>query len=513
MNEVSNQPSKNVGDIGNMKEFWELADELLYTKLYYDETTKEYITSWKQTETTESEINTLLVSYIALISKYREIVGDHLGEVCAYLLDIESYQKHREFCLRKMLSLLIYSVDCNLNNLELNCDVLGGEILREVNESISMNEQFINIIGCIMIKEHERDNQLMNILKEYQGFTVLSKVVRNYAAITKRTGDIYTQNYSPYLILWFDLCKDNNFVDEIDNIYEDEIIFLFDKLKVETRIEDEVNYIKFRLLLILNEQYVYQCGLKVQNGKKTNLVVYQMVRKIQYFQTFTEILVLNFNREMDTIDQILMMKYLYVVFSNEKTNRLVYLNDVKIIVDIIIRQLYDIPIKASSYIMDIYLRVLKCMLTKTNLRRHSYKREELVAVLEYLRGEDVNEHTRRLIDRCLQCSFFNPLTYANTQDNRSEELLPIRKVTPLIPPERSHSLPQLVQSPQPSPPSFSLPPPPPPPPSRLRGRESSVSSLSTSSSQTSGQGLSRLSSAKPPPPPPPPARTTSRRIV
>lgn len=444
------------GDDITLDRFWALTDDLLYTKVFYDTDTKLYFTKhYKNSYTekasteednseddavpkeddqddskdtssddydleicTEDEINTLLVSFITLVAKYCDTLIAQVGEdsffdsIAEYLMNFKYYQTHVEFCIRKMLSLLIYSVDLNLHNLNLNVDALDDIVKDEINESIDTNEKFIKIIGWIFYKHYVHyKKELLETLQEYRGFTTLSKVLKNYIAISKTVEDgtdMFGNSYKNYMFLMFELCKNYDFSDELDIFEENDIVSLFEKLKVQPRDENEVNFLKFRLLLVLNEQYMFQCGLKVKNGDKVNYVFQAMIEKIQYFQVFNEILILNFNRELDRVDQILMLKFLYTVFSNSVTNNLVYLNDLKVIVDIIIRQLFNLQIGKSEYLVNIYLRVLYCILTETELKNHPYKKDELTEVLEYTSSSDDSvEKTKILAKRCIDCTYFH----------------------------------------------------------------------------------------------------------
>ncbi|KAG0677133.1 hypothetical protein C6P42_000992 [Pichia californica] len=441
----------------NLEKFWKMVDDLFYTKVYYDSDTQEYFTKhYKNSFTqkiiqdakyvsgdnndesttiettsttsndsedeydlelcTEDEINTLLVSFITLVSNYCDPLiaqvgdDDFFNSVAEYIMHFKYYQNHIDFCIRKMLSLLVYSVDMNLNNLQLNVDTLDESMKDKVNEDIGANEKFIKIIGWIFHKHYEHyKTELLEALKEYNGFVILSRVLQNYVTVSQQVNDpdMFSNSYKNYMILTFDLCKNYNFSDYLEIVKLSDISYLFENLKVETRDENEINFLKFRLLLVLNEQYMFQCGLKLKKDENVNCVVNTLVNKITFFQVFNEILILNFNREMDRVDQILMLKFLYVVFSNKVTNNMVYLNDLKVIVDIIIRQLFDLQLGNSEYLVNIYIRVLHCILTTTDLRNYHYKKAELLEVLQYIiSSDDAMEKTKHLAEKCNNCLFF-----------------------------------------------------------------------------------------------------------
>lgn len=118
----------------------------------------------------------------------------------------------------------------------------------------------------------------------------------------------------------------------------------------------------------------------------------------------------------ETSLQLLTLKLLYLIFTTPSTYEYFYTNDLHVLVDILIRNLLDLPEEASA-LRHTYLRVLYPLLAHTQLKYPPhYKREELKKVLNILgRGqlsssegdlerilhfEEVDETTRRLVLRC-----------------------------------------------------------------------------------------------------------------
>lgn len=111
------------------------------------------------------------------------------------------------------------------------------------------------------------------------------------------------------------------------------------------------------------------------------------------------------------------MKLLYLIFTTPSTYEYFFTNDLHVLVDILIRNLLDLPEEASA-LRHTYLRVLYPLLAHTQLRLPPhYKRDELRRLLSILvRGqvsygnetehekilhfEEVDETTRRLVGRC-----------------------------------------------------------------------------------------------------------------
>lgn len=118
----------------------------------------------------------------------------------------------------------------------------------------------------------------------------------------------------------------------------------------------------------------------------------------------------------ETSLQLLTLKLLYLLFTTPPTHEYFYTNDLRVLVDILIRNLLDLPEEASA-LRHTYLRVLYPLLAHTQLRYPPhYKREEVKRLLNIMvRGqfsgddedcariahfEEVDETTKRLVLRC-----------------------------------------------------------------------------------------------------------------
>lgn len=120
------------------------------------------------------------------------------------------------------------------------------------------------------------------------------------------------------------------------------------------------------------------------------------------------------------------MKLLYLIFTTPNTYEYFFTNDLHVLVDILIRNLLDLPEEATA-LRHTYLRVLYPLLAHTQLRNPPhYKREELRKLLNILvRGqvsygneseqekilhfEEVDETTRRLVARCATVGWLRDL--------------------------------------------------------------------------------------------------------
>ena len=143
-----------------------------------------------------------------------------------------------------------------------------------------------------------------------------------------------------------------------------------------------------------------------QSTPLTNKVMKILSTQGSAYKTFGENIILLLNRESETSLQLLILKLLYLLFTTPPTYEYFYTNDLHVLLDIILRNLLDLP-PSSTALRHTYLRVLYPLLAHTQLKQPPhYKRNELVRLLSLL-AEDDNHHfgaadetTKRLVGRC-----------------------------------------------------------------------------------------------------------------
>jgi Protein of unknown function (DUF2013) len=126
--------------------------------------------------------------------------------------------------------------------------------------------------------------------------------------------------------------------------------------------------------------------------------------------------------------QLLTLKLLYLLFTTPSTYEYFYTNDLRVLVDILIRNLLDLPEEAIA-LRHTYLRVLYPLLAHTQLKTPPhYKCDEIrrtLVILVHSRTEgsdsdcerimhfaEADETTKRLVSRCSQVEW---LRYAEPQ--------------------------------------------------------------------------------------------------
>ena len=137
----------------------------------------------------------------------------------------------------------------------------------------------------------------------------------------------------------------------------------------------------------------------------TNRVVKCLSLYGTHYKTFGENLILLLNRETETSMQLLILKLLYLLFTTKATYDYFYTNDLHVLLDVIIRNLLDLPNELIS-LRHTYLRVLYPLLAHTPLNQPPhYKKREIQKVMRLLAGvgnahfEAADETTMRLVDR------------------------------------------------------------------------------------------------------------------
>lgn len=150
----------------------------------------------------------------------------------------------------------------------------------------------------------------------------------------------------------------------------------------------------------------------------TNRVIKAISTHGMTYKTFGCNLILLLNRESETSLQLLILKLLYLLFGNSSTAEYFYTNDLHVLVDVILRNLIDLPhdSPAASALRHTYLRVLHPILLHSQISKPPhYKREELMRLLHLLVSSGthfapVDETTQRLVTRCTSVQWLQPST-------------------------------------------------------------------------------------------------------
>ncbi|WWD21978.1 hypothetical protein CI109_106466 [Kwoniella shandongensis] len=146
-----------------------------------------------------------------------------------------------------------------------------------------------------------------------------------------------------------------------------------------------------------------------EDAKRNNRVLVVLMRRLGSSKTFGENMIFMLNRAENSPDdlcmQLLILKILYLLFTTPGTQEYFFTNDLRVLLDVFIRELVDLPEECSA-LRHTYLRVLYPLLNHTQLRADPYKRPQIKLVLRSLISnshiKDVDATTTRLVDRCLE---------------------------------------------------------------------------------------------------------------
>lgn len=170
-----------------------------------------------------------------------------------------------------------------------------------------------------------------------------------------------------------------------------------------------------------------------------NLIIRTLSTHGPSYPSFGENLILLLNRESETSLQLLILKLLYLLFTTPPTYEYFYTNDLRVLLDVIIRNLLDLPLTATA-LRHTYLRVLSPLLAHTQLQHPPhYKRDELLRLLGMMTSEGgvshfgaVDETTKRLVGRCARVKWLRieaEESEAERKGPKSRKLLGVEQVS------------------------------------------------------------------------------------
>ncbi|OSX58404.1 hypothetical protein POSPLADRAFT_1049601 [Postia placenta MAD-698-R-SB12] len=208
-------------------------------------------------------------------------------------------------------------------------------------------------------------------------------------------------------------------------IFSDTFIdYLFELVEQTRHMQDETfNYSVIKLIVALNEQFMVASlpshpphvhGKPALEHKKSekadgeNRVLRVLMARQGSSMTFGENMIFMLNRADRTPEdlcmQLLVLKLLYLLFTTEGMSEYFYTNDLRVLVDVFLREIGNID-EDNESLRHTYLRVLHPLLTKTQLRTMPYKRAQVIRTLESLVENetihDIDPTTKRLVARCL----------------------------------------------------------------------------------------------------------------
>nr|CAG8454378.1 6867_t:CDS:10 [Entrophospora candida] len=304
---------------------------------------------------------------------------------CYYkLLDSQMYQMFPEIILERLIN----------------------KSLKHDNISSSSKELFI--IFNILLLAGKEDSKIFKMIinkKSFNFIDKLKKVIYHQKEEEGRELQLIT------IKLFFEICSVQPLSQtELGMIDEYLLNHLLDLVEITRDEEDETfNYSIIRLILSFNEQFMLskKCNNNIVEEEETlnpNTVIRVLSKRIGTSETFGENIIFMLNRSVKPHIQMLILKLLYEIFTTPETFEYFYTNDLRVLIDVFIRELYDLP-DESEAVRHTYLRVLYPLISNTQLNRDYYKQNQIYKLLLDLNGtstknfKPVSPTTQRLVDR------------------------------------------------------------------------------------------------------------------
>lgn len=387
-----------------------------------------------------SECNQNLSVYMKTVvdligSKDKERSYHELSVFAMKLLMSNLFVKNYRWCLGKILSLLQVFTglahddshsDTGLqdqNMQELICVILYLVLkIKNSQDEWDLESEFKELTVCVDVES------LYDCLREFKFMTIISNFVASQ--ITRQPPLYVLLKFCCDIIFEYlfhiELLTDTEFDDLIANTTLISVLINhllannFREYEIQEDWENEdhlISYEEFKLLLLINEQYLmksYTSNLrnKVFDELMDNDLESTTDSINHKISVFMNLLVFHLNREESQIIKILILKFLYLIFTSSYTSKLYYLNDLKILVDIFVRELNDLPYtgadKDNQALVITYLKVLYPMMTFSQLSElpQYYKREDINEMLhQFINGssEEADPNIKLISDLANRC--------------------------------------------------------------------------------------------------------------
>ncbi|KAJ3087383.1 hypothetical protein HK102_011220 [Quaeritorhiza haematococci] len=164
---------------------------------------------------------------------------------------------------------------------------------------------------------------------------------------------------------------------------------------------EEYNYTVIRLLLAFNAQFMLK---NTARSLVDNRVILTLSKRLNRSKTLSENILFMFNRADNPEVQLLIAKFLVRVFSTRSVCDLFYTNDLKVVVDVVLRELLNHG-SEDEVLQHAYLSIIPPLILNTRYADTNYhKAPELLQVLTMLRDDVqgvLRPGTRREAERVL----------------------------------------------------------------------------------------------------------------
>ncbi|KAF2641511.1 hypothetical protein P280DRAFT_469126 [Massarina eburnea CBS 473.64] len=357
----------------NETQFWDELDDIVSTRCQEHEI-----------------IDNALRSYLNVTTSYKSeyLQTDYNIAKCVYrLLQGELFNAHKDYVRRQMLYCLLQEEDNPTLHIVAAFLLFDGRNNGNDTTFEMMYEEgvFPRLVEMVQTPSIQEDTRLHQMLLELMYES--SRIQR---------------------LKWEDFIA-------IDDTF---ILYLLEVIECASDdADDPYHYPVIRVLLVLNEQYlVASTSQHDGRSRMTNRVIKAISTHGTTYKTFGCNLILLLNRESETSLQLLILKVLYLIFGNPQSAEYFYTNDLHVLVDVILRNLIDLPSDspAANALRHTYLRVLYPILTHSQISKPPhYKKDDILRLLQLLTTSGnhfapVDATTLRLVRRCIAVHWLQP---------------------------------------------------------------------------------------------------------
>ncbi|KAI9707134.1 MAG: hypothetical protein M1836_000094 [Candelina mexicana] len=351
--------------LDNEQQFWDELDDILSAQCQ-----------------THAQIDSALRAYLRFSTNYREeyLQAEYDILRCSYkLLESTLFAAHKQYIRRQIVASLLQE------------DAVDT----------------LHIIGSFLLSDGRHNEWTFELMKAEGAFPRLVQLIQS-----QRDDDAGLHRLLLELVYEMSRIQQLS-LEELRVIDDAFVMYLFRIIEeLSNDVNDPYHYPVIRVLLVLNEQYMVCAHDPGPDNTPTKGLTNKVIKLLSThgsdYKTFGENIILLLNRESETSLQLLILKLLYLLFTTRSTYEYFYTNDLRVLVDVIIRNLLDLP-EESTALRHTYLRVLYPLLAHTQLRHAPhYKRDEickLLTMMTTVRGAHfapADETTVRLVGRCVK---------------------------------------------------------------------------------------------------------------
>ncbi|KAJ3384191.1 hypothetical protein HDU84_003095 [Entophlyctis sp. JEL0112] len=189
----------------------------------------------------------------------------------------------------------------------------------------------------------------------------------------------------PAVRLLFEVCLLHELsLSDLEEFSDDLICGLFDCVERTSKADEleDYNFAIIKLLLAFNDQFMSK---NMQRNVVENRVIQCLSSRLYLGKSLGANIIFMFNRADDVRTQRLVIKFLYVIFKTPQTSALFYTNDLKVIMDVVLREARAVA-DDDEEMQQGYLNLLVPLLKNDQLR--GYKTHDVKQLLGELRREN-----------------------------------------------------------------------------------------------------------------------------